>query len=101
MATKKKQEIELQSVTVTVNENDNPAVVEPMTVGGVGVSEVLNVPINALSEKLATFSPTVEVEMLRGDFYLEHATDGSAGFDVRAAIDEPIKLIRGGLSEMN
>lgn len=97
MATKKKQEIEVQSVTVTVNEGENPAVLEPMTVG---VSEVLNEPINALSEKLAMFSPTVEVEMLRGDFYLEHATDGSAGFDVRAAIDEPIKLIRGGRSQL-
>lgn len=97
MATKKKQEIEVQSVTVTVNEGENPAVLEPMTVG---VSEVLNEPINALSEKLAMFSPTVEVEMLRGDFYLEHATDGSAGFDVRAAIYEPIKLIRGGRSQL-
>lgn len=42
--------------------------------------------------------PIIEVEMLRGEFYLEHATDGSSGFDVRACIDEPIKLVRGGRS---
>lgn len=42
--------------------------------------------------------PVIEVEMLRGEFYLEHATDGSSGFDVRACIDAPIKLVRGGRS---
>lgn len=45
-----------------------------------------------------TFGPRIEVEMLQGEFYLEHSTIGSAGFDVRACIDEPIKLVRGGRS---
>lgn len=90
MATKKKQDVEVQSVTVGSEIVTGPGVVVTAEVDG-GVSGVINVPLN---------SPRVEVEMLRGDFYLEHATDGSAGFDVRAAIDEPIKLIRGGRSQL-
>lgn len=102
MATKKKQDVEFQSVTVN-EDGDSVIVAAPAVVGtpetpivNAGVSEVLNDP----TKKLNVFSPRVEVEMLRGDFYLEHATDGSAGFDVRAAIDEPIKLIRGGRSQL-
>ncbi len=94
MATKKKQEVEVQSVTTVVEDGDSSvATSNPVDV---------NVPVdlNPLSKTSTLFSPTVEVEMLRGDFYLEHATDGSAGFDVRAAIDEPIKLIRGGRSQL-
>lgn len=94
MATKKKQEVEVQSVTTVVEDGDSSvATSNPVDV---------NVPVdlNPLSKIPTLFSPTVEVEMLRGDFYLEHATDGSAGFDVRAAIDEPIKLIRGGRSQL-
>jgi dUTP pyrophosphatase len=55
-------------------------------------------PAITKSSTTTNTQPVVEVEMLRGEFYLEHATDGSSGFDVRACIDEPIKLVRGGRS---
>lgn len=109
MDTKKKQEVP------QISQNDENGVDETVSVDGVDQTTT-QAAINTVEDAVApvettkqvitpaptvmNFAPTVEVEMLRGDFYLEHATDGSAGFDVRAAIDEPIKLIRGGRSQL-
>lgn len=79
----------------------------PHTVGNTEYDATANAPspsairptTSAVQPKIPSATqPVIEVEMLRGEFYLEHATDGSSGFDVRACIDAPIKLVRGGRS---
>lgn len=105
MATKKKQDVSQNSEN-GANEPTNvdgveqaTTQVEANTVEAIAPVETANQFI-APAATVMNFVPTVEVEMISGEFYLEHATDGSAGFDVRAAISEPIKLIRGGRSQL-
>lgn len=45
-----------------------------------------------------TSSSDFEIQYLSPNVVFERATDGSAGYDLRAAIDEPIHLVRGGRS---
>lgn len=106
MATRKSKQEANENVQVETND------ITPATEVGVSVdvSEVnTTADTNAVEPAVSEISkstvsvptgPVIEVEMLRGEFYLEHATDGSAGFDVRAAISEPIRLHRGGRSQL-
>lgn len=88
MATKQKttvaeQESETQ-VTTPVDNADAPV-------------EQTVVATSTLAVK-TTSSSDFEIQYLSPNVVFERATDGSAGYDLRAAIDEPIHLVRGGRS---
>lgn len=106
MATKKKQAPEI-SEEITSNSEPVANVTNVEAMEQVDEPSIIDIPGVVVGNAVAikptnhhTMTPRVEVEMIHGEFYLEHATDGSAGFDVRAAISEPIKLIRGGRAQL-
>lgn len=110
MATKKTKDVQVQETpsevpqdqqaevsVFSVTENTETVQIYPVS----WQDNVVESTVEQHQVSNVTFQPEVEIEMLEGNkFYLEHATDGSAGFDVRAAISEPIKLIRGGRAQL-
>lgn len=90
MATKQKTTVTEQEpqVTPSVDPTDNTATQVTKTVISTAVGQKVSV----------VSSSAFEIQYLNPNVVFERATDGSAGYDLRAAIDEPIHLVRGGRS---